>query len=174
MAVDGAFGGALASMRSGTLTPNQAAVLQEGMFELGKDMSRDLPPEYSQHAQSEGGLSPMEVSELSGQLAAKGAFGDAQSVHFTLADVGPNNHWVAAVTHADGSVTGSDPSPNAKGTAPTFSADTPIVPGHENYVGDVTLTPQGGGQTHYELRLATDHGVQSIEKTTAGAPRVWE
>ena len=65
MAVDGAFGGALASMRSGTLTPNQAAVLQEGMFELGKGMSRDLPPEYSQHAQSEGGLSPMEVSELS-------------------------------------------------------------------------------------------------------------
>ena len=174
VAVDGDFAAAVGAMKDGTLTPKQAAAIQDGLFQIGKTMTDDLPPELRAAAATGGGLTPLEMSELAGQLRAAGAFGDACQVKLTLADVGKQNHWIVSVTDEAGRVTSADSAPRANGLAGIASSDTTVVPGEPRYLGDVSMEAAASGLTTHRMRMLVDGRVESLEKTTAGAPRLWE
>ena len=143
---------AVAAMKSGKMTPAQAAQVQELMV----DMAKKMPSNNGVIPYKDGeGITAGGMTMLSTQLKESGAFSNSEAVRFTMQQNanGGGKHWTMAQTDKKGNTTSVNSWPNEFGFSQVSREDLGPVPqddrGQRNpkYLGDVTLYPMKDGRT---------------------------
>ena len=159
---------AVAAMKSGKMTPAQAAQVQELMV----DMAKKMPSNNGVIPYKEGeGITAGGMTMLSTQLKESGAFSNSEAVRFTMQQNanGGGKHWTMAQTDKKGNTTSVNSWPNEFGFSQVSREDLGPVAhddrGQRNpkYLGDVTLYPMKDGRTYTDLRLAGATPQQDVE-----------
>lgn len=148
---------ALAAMKSGTMTANQAAVMQELMSEMTKRL-----PETEKGAKPvvDNQVTVAGMTMMASRLKEMGAFSNSSSVRFTGQQNpdGGGRHWTMSQQDLKGNTTSADSWPNEFGHAKVSSED--LGPNrlkgnpserNPNYSGEVSLMNLSNGQTRYDV-----------------------
>lgn len=161
---------ALAAMKNGTMTANQAAVMQEAMISMAKAMP---PSESGVKAFDNNQITTGGMTMLASRLKEQGAFSNSNSVRFTMQQNpdGGGRHWTMSQQDLKGNTTSADSWPNEFGHARVASED--VGPNrlqsdgnrNPNYGGEVTLYNMSNGQTRYEMHQYYPQGNTGVHKS---------
>lgn len=164
---------AVAAMKSGTMTPAQAAQVQELMVDLAKNVpaNNGVVPYKDGEGISAGGM-----TMLSTRLKANGAFSNSDSVSFTMQQRpdGGGKHWTMTQNDKKGWQTSVNSWPNEFGFSDIKNEQIGPRPTTDNgqrnpnWAGDVTLYNMKDGQTYTDLRMAGKTPAQDLELRQTG------
>jgi hypothetical protein len=136
---------AIAAMKSGTMTPHQAAQLQELLTAAAEKPQPDdaSRPNFTR-GDPKAGFSIQAMADMVKRLRSEGAFANAQSVTIHM----ESNHFTAQVTDKSGVTTGANSWPQDNGRGST----DPLPPEQNNFLeltlknlpdGNVTIGGRG-------------------------------
>lgn len=131
----------IAAMRSGSMTPSDAAHLQDLLYRTGRDTDA-LGPEDP----SAPGLTAFQMRGLATELRGHGAFASSDEVNFRMSDMDGSNHWTTSVRRSDGSSAHADSWPSDE---PGRAMGYAFV----EHGMDVTSTGDG---THFDRSFVSD------------------
>jgi hypothetical protein len=135
---------ALQAMKGGSLTPTQAANLQELLLRMAQ-MPRDADAKRPNFRRTDGsGLTVPAMADIAAQLRSNGAFAGAKSVSFHANAA----HWTVAVTDASGKTQTANSFPDKTGKGSLTDGPAPRNPRDASYT-DLTITNQPDGRAVY-------------------------
>jgi hypothetical protein len=141
---------AIAAMKSGSMTPHQAAQLQELLTKAAETPQPDdaSRPNFVR-GDPNAGFSMQAMADMMKRLRSEGAFANAQSVTIHM----EGNHFTSQVTDKSGVTTGANSWPENNGKAST----DPLPPEQKNFLeltlknlpdGNITLAGRGALFVH--------------------------
>lgn len=136
--------GALQAMKGGSLTPTQAANLQELLLRMAQ-MPRDADAKRPNFRRTDGsGLTVPAMADIASELRSRGAFAGARSVAFHA----NASHWTVAVTDASGATQTANSFPDKTGKGSVSDGPPKKNPNDASYT-DLTITNQPDGRAVY-------------------------
>lgn len=112
---------ALQNMKSGTMTPNDAAQIQDLLYNIAKSSRPSDENHDARYDASNKGVTQFAVNQLATELKAAGAFSKAAKVDL----VGADGHWTATVTAQNGVRTSANSLPDEKTGKATVGVPPP-------------------------------------------------
>ncbi len=136
-----------------SLTPNQAARLQDLTYRTGRDMPDVRLADGTVQRMDSAGLNALGMTTLTRSLRAEGAFANSRSVEMFNQD----GHWTSVVTHRDGSASFANSWPDRDGRATAGEgrgddARGPDGGANGRFRARVLMQNQDGGRVYYEAR----------------------
>jgi hypothetical protein len=168
---------AISALEKGTLTPNQAAHLQEMLFQIASQaepiqVKTTLGNTAAIPAGGDDGMPAAAVAMMLAGLRSHGGFAGAQSVSFDCVDSGKGfAHWTVSVVDSAGHAAHADSWPGPDGRAEAGDGVLhPDVRRETGWQSSVTLTPASGGRVTYDMSSPNDDSRHYLRWSDTVAP----